>query len=87
MKTVLGVAPSAAPAAEKSDKPANEPKAAHAARDAKAIPDTETLNMLDADAPKDKPSAFGVEAAAPKDSARSKLEQIEMLLRKPSDTE
>lgn len=81
-KTELGVASASAPKkdAPAADKKDDAPKA-RAPRDAKAPEDTDTVNMLETEAPAEAPAADDAKRA----SARSKLEEIEMLLRRSND--
>ena len=78
-KTELGVAASA-PKDESAEKKDDAPKA-RAPRDSKALEDTDTVNMLETEAP----AQEGEQDDAKRASARSKLEEIEMLLRRSND--
>jgi cell division protein ZapA (FtsZ GTPase activity inhibitor) len=85
-KTALGVTPAAGAGETVREKKDETPKAHHAAREQKSAEDNETVNMLDAG-----PAADTETRAAAEDekraSTRSKLEQIEMLLRKSNADE
>ena len=70
-------------AAAKKSEPEEAPKSARPTREAKASEDTDTVSMLD-DAPNDEPKP-SAEDEAKRESTRSKLEQIEMLLRKSNE--